>query len=102
MKLPAHLRRSLSWDRGLEMTRPRRLQRRDWCAGLLLSPTKSLQRGTNENTNRLLRQYFPKGRPIDGYSQVRLDAVARQPNERPRQTLKFKTSAERLDSALTC
>jgi IS30 family transposase len=64
-------------------------------------PQSPWQRGTNENTNRLLRQYFPKGQPIDGFTQSQLNAVARELNERPRQTLKFSTPAEILNGALT-
>ena len=64
-------------------------------------PKSPWQRGTNENTNRLLRQYFPKGEPLDGFSQQKLNAIARELNERPRQTLKFATPAETLNGALT-
>lgn len=62
---------------------------------------RSIGPSSNENTNRLLRQYFPKGQPIDGYSQVKLNAVARELNEQPRQTLNFKTPAEITNGALT-
>jgi IS30 family transposase len=64
-------------------------------------PQSPWQRGSNENTNRLLRQYLPKGRPVDGYSQVQLNAIARRLNERPRKTLDFATPAETLNVALT-
>ena len=64
-------------------------------------PKSPWQRGSNENTNRLLRQYFPKGHPLDGYSQNKLNAIARELNERPRQTLNFATPAETLNDALT-
>ncbi|MCA9710675.1 MAG: IS30 family transposase [Myxococcales bacterium] len=100
-KLPAHLRRSLTWDRGLEMTRHADFSIATGVQVYFCDPRSPWQRGTNENTNRLLRQYFPKGQPIDGYSQRQLDAVARELNERPRQTLNFKSPAEILSSALT-
>ena len=101
LKLPAHLRRSLTWDRGLEMTRHADFSVATGVQVYFCDPRSPWQRGTNENTNRLLRQYFPKGQPIDSYSQVKLNAVARELNERPRQTLNFKTPAEILNSALT-
>ncbi len=101
IKLPAHLRRSLTWDRGLEMTRHADFSVATGVEVYFCDPRSPWQRGTNENTNRLLRQYFPKGQPIDGHSQLKLNAVARQLNERPRQTLNFKTPAEILNSALT-
>lgn len=101
IKLPAHLRRSLTWDRGLEMSRHADFSVATGVQVYFCDPKSPWQRGTNENTNRLLRQYFPKGKPIDGYSQVQLNAVARELNERPRQTLNFATPAETLNGALT-
>jgi IS30 family transposase len=64
-------------------------------------PKSPWQRGSNENTDRLLRQHFPKGHPLDGYSQNKLNAIARELNERPSQTLNFATPAETLNDALT-
>ncbi|SPB18970.1 transposase [Caballeronia novacaledonica] len=63
-------------------------------------PQKPWQRGSNENTNGLLRQYFPKGQPLDHYSQAELNAIAKRLNERPRQTLGFMTPAEKLAETL--
>ncbi len=102
VKLPAHLRRSLTWDRGLEMTLHADFTVATGVDVYFCDPQSPWQRGTNENTNRLLRQYFPKGQPIDGYTQRQLNAVARQLNERPRKTLNFATPAETLNAALTC
>ena len=100
-KLPAHLRRSLTWDRGLEMARHTEFSVATGVPVYFCDPKSPWQRGTNENTNRLLRQYFPKGQPIDGHSQLKLNAVARRLNQRPRQTLNFATPAEILHGALT-
>jgi IS30 family transposase len=63
-------------------------------------PQAPWQRGSNENTNRLLRQYFPKGTDISGFSQAKLSAVARQLNERPRKTLLYQTSAEKFEACV--
>jgi IS30 family transposase len=100
-KLPAELRRSLTWDRGLEMSRHADFTVATGVQVYFCDPKSPWQRGSNENTNRLLRQYFPKGQPIDGYSQQKLNAIARELNGRPRQTLNFATPAETLNSALT-
>jgi len=101
IKLPVHLRRSLTWDRGLEMTRHADFTVATSVDVYFCDPQSPWQRGSNENTNRLLRQYFPKGQPIDGFTQRQLNAVARELNERPRQTLNFSTPAEILNGALT-
>jgi IS30 family transposase len=100
-KLPAHLRRSLTWDRGLEMAQHADFTVATGVDVYFCDPQSPWQRGSNENTNGLLRQYFPKGKPIDGFSQVQLNAVARRLNGRPRKTLKFATPAETLNVALT-
>jgi IS30 family transposase len=63
-------------------------------------PGNAWQRGSNENTNRLLRQYFPKGTDISGFSQAKLSAVARQLNERPRKTLQYQTPAEKFEACV--
>jgi IS30 family transposase len=101
IKLPAHLRRSLTWDRGLEMANHSEFTVETGVQVYFCDPQSPWQRGSNENTNRLLRQYLPKGRPVDGYSQVQLNAIARRLNERPRKTLDFATPAETLNVALT-
>ena len=101
IKLPTHLRRSLTWDRGLEMARHADFSVATGVDVYFCDPKSPWQRGTNENTNRLLRQYFPKGQPIDGFTQRQLNAVARELNGRPRQTLNFSTPAEILNGALT-
>jgi IS30 family transposase len=95
-KLPAQLRRSLTWDRGREM-----MYHRDFTVATdvkvyFCDPSSPWQRGTNENTNGLLRQYFPKGTDISGYSQAHLDRIALRLNQRPRKTLGFKTPADIL------
>jgi IS30 family transposase len=98
-KLPATLGRSLTWDRGLEMVRHQDFTVSYGCAGLFLRSAKSLapwRRGTYENTNLLLRQYFPRGTDLSVYSQAQLDRVALRLNQRPRQTLGFQTPASKL------
>ena len=93
-KLPQELYKSLTWDRGHEMAAHKRFTLATDIKVYFCDPQNPWQRGTNENTNGLLRQYFPKGVDISGYSQVRLNAVARKLNERPRKTLDFRTPAE--------
>ena len=98
--LPSQLRRSLTWDRGHEMAEHRRFTVDSGVEVYFCDPRSPWQRGSNENTNGLLRQYFPKGKSLTGVSQERLDEVAAQLNGRPRQTLGFLTPAERLAELL--
>jgi IS30 family transposase len=97
-KLPAELRRSLTWDRGSEMAQHKRFSIATNVQVYFCDPQSPWQRGTNENTNRLLRQYFPDGTELSAYSQADLNKVARRLNERPRKTLGFRTPAATLQS----
>jgi len=99
-KLPIELRRSITWDRGAEMARHKEFKLATDLQIYFCDPHSPWQRGSNENTNGLLRQYFPKGEPLDGYSQAELNQVARRLNGRPRKTLGFKTPAESLAGLL--
>ena len=95
-KLPQELYKSLTWDRGKEMADHKRFTLATDISVYFCDPRSPWQRGSNENTNGLLRQYFPKGIDISGYSQAQLNAVARRLNERPRMTLNYETPAERF------
>ena len=93
-KLPQELYKSLTWDRGTEMHGHKQFTLATDIKVYLCDPQSPWQRGTNENTNGLLRQYLPKGIDVSPYSQAKLNAVARQLNERPRKTLGYRTPAE--------
>ena len=99
-KLPATLRRSLTWDRGLEMAKHKDFTVATDVQVYFCDPQSPWQRGTNENTNLLLRQYFPRGTDLSGHSQAQLDQVALRLNQRPRKTLGFQTPASRLQQSV--
>jgi IS30 family transposase len=99
-KLPATLRRSLTWDRGLEMARHKDFTIATDVQVYFCDPQSPWQRGTNENTNLLLRQYFPRGTDLSGYTQAQLDRVALRLNQRPRKTLGFQTPASKLQTSV--
>ncbi|WP_426051512.1 IS30 family transposase, partial [Brevundimonas sp. SL161] len=93
-KLPGELYQSLTWDRGKELADHKRLALAANVEVYFCDPRSPWQRGSNENTNRLLRQYLPHGTDLSLHSQPQLNAIARQLNERPRKTLLYRTPAE--------
>ena len=99
-RLPDHVRKTLTWDRGMELAGHKAVTAATGLAVYFADPRSPWQRGTNENTNRLLRQYFPKGQPMGQFSQSDLDRIADRLNTRPRKTLDFETPADRLAALL--
>jgi transposase, IS30 family len=99
-KLPATLRRSLTWDRGLEMAKHKAFTVATNVQVYFCDPQSPWQRGTNENTNLLLRQYFPRGTDLAPVTQAQLDQVELRLNQRPRKTLGFQTPASKLQASV--
>ena len=100
-ELPEQLRRSLTWDQGVEMSQHGRIAAATQLQIYFCDPHSPWQRGTNENTNGLLRQYFPKGTDLSRWGPGYLDYVAAELNARPRKTLNWRTPAEALDALLS-
>ena len=99
-KLPAELRRSLTWDRGKELASHKEFTIATEAKVYFCDPHSPWQRGSNENTNGLLRQYFPKGTDLSVHSQTHLNAIAKRLNQRPRETLNWRMLAEKLSQTV--
>jgi len=99
-KLPSELYKSPTWDRGKELTNHRRFTLVTNIDVYFCVPQSPWQRGSNENTNGLLRQYFPRGTDLSVHSQAHLNKVARQLNERPSETLQFETPPARFNACV--
>ncbi len=99
-ELPSHLLQSLTWDRGLELAAHRRFTSDTAIQVYFCDPRSPWQRGSNENTNRLLRQYLPRKLDLAARSQVELDQIAVELNGRPRQPLEWLTPAEKMEALL--
>jgi IS30 family transposase len=99
-KLPTTLRRSLTWDRGLEMAKHKEFTVATDVQVYFCDPQSPWQRGSNENTNLLLRQYFPRGTDLSPFTQAQLDQVSLRLNQRPRKTLGFQTPADKLEASV--
>jgi IS30 family transposase len=99
-RLPIELRKSLTWDRGFEMAQHKQITIATDLKLYFCDPQSPWQRGTNENTNRLLRQYLPKRTDLTVYSQAELNRIAKTLNQRPRKTLGFQTPAVKLQESV--
>jgi IS30 family transposase len=100
IELPTQLKKSLTWDRGMELAKHKKFTVDTEIKVYLCDPRSPWQRGTNENTNRLLRQYMPKKTDLSAHSQIDLDQIAKELNERPRKTLNFLSPADKLSEVL--
>jgi IS30 family transposase len=99
-RLPKRLRRSITWDQGKGMSKHASFSVNTDVKVYYCDPHSPWQRGSNENTNGLLRQYFPRGTDLSGYTQSQLDKVALRLNQRPRKTLGFETPADKLHACV--
>ena len=100
VRLPDHLARSLTWDQGIEMASHAEFKVATGVPVYFCDPRSPWQRGSNENTNGLLRQYLPRKTRMSDYPQARLDAIAAELNGRPRQTLQWRSPSQALDEAM--